>query len=490
MNIAIKKILSTFILLLCITSISYAQPSAVKKAAKGVFKLMTFKSDGTLLANGYGVFTNEDGTGLAAWTPFEGAHSAIVIDYEGNKYDVDCLYGANAFYNVAKLKIKKDEKRKIQTVPIEPGQTGIGNDTWCIEYGVKKAEYHQFKINKVEQFMGNLPYYIIEQDKNTIGEQQTGAPFFNAEGQLMGLFYTSTTRTDLYIASARYAIALEPSALSANDNTLRKTNVRIALPKEYNQAILALLIAEQKNDTDSKLATIEEFIKLFPDKEDGYISKAKLLTEQKKIEEAEEYINKALNISEHKDNIHYVFSQIIYNTKMTMPAEDVPQWTLDKAISETDEAYSISPLPVYLVMKGRIMFTQEKYKDAYAIFEKAIEIQSDPEVYYYEYQCLKNMDEEKTLQLEKLDSAINIAPDQVIYKAEKMLLLMKMKNAEEAVAIGKKITEDYPMYAEGRGLYGLALCLNGNRIEGIKELQKAKEMGYSQADGFLAKYGK
>lgn len=140
--------------------------------------------------------------------------------------------------------------------------------------------------------MTDLPYYIIEQENGSITDAMAGSPVFNAQGNLMGLIKTSNTRTDLYIASARYALTLQPSALAGNDNTLRYTNMRIALPQEYNQALLALMIAAQRNDSINYPATIEDFITTFPDKEDGYEYKAMMLTDRKDFTAAETAMNR------------------------------------------------------------------------------------------------------------------------------------------------------------------------------------------------------
>lgn len=468
-----------------------AQPSAVKKAAKSVLKLTTFKADGSINATGYGVFINEDGTALTAWTPLKGATTAVVIDGQGNKYDVDCIYGASDIYNVARLRVKKEGKSRIIAAEQEQGQQAAGAESWFIGYDVKSPQFNKLPITKVEIFMTNMPYYIIEQENGAITDAMEGSPLFNAQGNLMGLVKTSTTRTDLYIASARYAATLQPSALAANDNTLRYTNIRIALPRDYNQALLALMIASQRNDSIKYPATIEDFITLFPNKEDGYEYKANMLTDRKDFAAAEAAMNKALEISTTKDNVHYHYAKLIYNKQTIMPDVPYDAWTLDKAIQETDAAIALNPLPLYRVMKGQILFTQTKYKEAYDEFVEANKTEPrNDEVYYYAYQCLKQMKADKAQQLEMLDSASVVAPKQLLYLSERALLLMKMNRAEDAIKVAQKAIEVAPQYAEGHGLLGLALCRTGNKSTGIAELKRAQALGYKQADAFLATYDK
>lgn len=485
------KRLYTLLYIIAVTLIVAAQPSAVKKAAKGTVKVTTFKADGTLLATGYGAFIDEDGTALTAWTPFTGASSAVIIDGQGKKYDVDCIYGASEIYDIARIKVKKEGKVSIHPMTIEQVQQGVGADTWLINYDVKAPIFNKIPPTKVETFMNDMPYYILEQETGEINERHTGSPCVNAKGELMGLIKTSNTRTDLYVASARFAQTLQPSGLSANDNTLRKTSVRIALPTDYNQAMLAMMIASQRKDSINYPATVENFIAMFPDKEDGYEYKATMLTEQKDFDGAEKAMQKAIEISTTKDNAHYYYARLIYNKEMAMPDTSYNNWSFDKALEEINTAISINSLPLYHILKGNILFSQTKYQDAYNEFTEANKTEPrSAEVYYYAYQCLKNMKGERTQMLEMLDSATVLAPRQLLYLSEKALLLMKMNRASDAITVAQQVITIAPQYAEGHGLLGLALCMTGNKLTGVAELKRAKALGYQQADAFLVAYDK
>ena len=82
------------IIILCAimaTTLSWAQPSAVKKAANAVFTLTTFDKNGTMKATTRGFFVGADGVAVSSWAPFVGASSAVVVDAKGNKYDVESL---------------------------------------------------------------------------------------------------------------------------------------------------------------------------------------------------------------------------------------------------------------------------------------------------------------------------------------------------------------------------------------------------------------
>lgn len=487
-----KKILLTIIFFSLQFSFNaiMAQPSPVKKAAKGILKITTFSADGNVLSTGYGAFIDTDGTAIAAWTPFVGASTAVAIDGQGTKYEVESIIGASAIYNVTKLKVKLPQKPSIQPLAIEKGQQATGTNIWCVEYDVKTPAFHKFMTSNIETFMNDMPYYIFEQETAKLNENNIGAPFLNAQGELMGLLSTSSTRTDLYCAAARYAITLQPTALSGSDNVLRNTNMRIALPKDYNQALLALIVAANAKDSIKYPAMIDEFNSLFPDKEDGYLYKATYLTDKKDFAGAEQAMAKALEISQNKDNVHYSYSKLIFDKELMMTDTPYPSWSLDKALNEVDEAININSLPLYHIHKGKIFYSQEKYQDALNEFIGVTTSDfRDADVYYFAYQCMKSLNMDRTKQLEMLDSATTIAPNQVLYKSEQALLMLKMRKVKEALIVCQSIVSQYPYYGEGHGLMGLALCMAGQKATGVAELKRAKAMGYQLADSFIEKYG-
>ncbi len=476
--------------ILLLTTTALAQPSPVKKAAKGVLKITTFKADGALCSTGYGALIDDNGTAITAWTPFIGAATAIAIDGKGTRYDVDCLYGADDIYNVARIKIKATGKFSGQPLTLETTQQDTTANTWVINYDVKQPQFINVRPMKVETFMTDLPYYIYEQETPVITEEDNSCVVVNAKGELMGLIKTSNTRTDYYVASARYAQTLQPTALSANSNTLRKTSMRIALPNDYNQALLALMMASQRNDTVNYAATVENFISFFPDKMDGYEYKAMLLTDQHDYLAATQCMEKAIEVSESKDYAHYTFAKLIYNKVMNQPEPKYEDWSLEKAQEECDTAIALNPTPLYRVMRGRILYARQSYEDALNEFNTAnLTEPRSADVYYYAYQCLANMKKPKAEQLEMLDSALSVSPKQLVYLREKALLLMKMNRMADAIPVAQEAITVEPRYAEGHGIMGLALCMTGNTTTGLAELRRAKAMGYEAADTYIQAYG-
>ncbi len=485
-----KKIFAVLLLTTGVSMSAVAQPGAVKKVAKSVVKVSAFQADGKLVHTGYGVIVDENGTALTAWSPYVDAAYAVAIDGRGKKYDVEYIYGASEMYNVAKVQLADAEgtskKSSFDGVGLEEAQQSVGSDAWVVGYDIKSPMMKKVAPKRIETFSTGLPYYIFEQEKADITEDMAGYPVLNGQGKLMGLVSTSTMRTDFYAASAKYALTLTPTAFSINDNVLRYTGLRIALPADYNQAVVALLMSA-RGTVKRYEGTIEDFIEHFPNKSDGYLTKCDWKAMNAKYEEADEAIQTALQKAEDKDNIHFAYSRTIYNTLVNKTDSTSIPWTYDKAVDEVNQALAINNLPMYHVHKGKILYSQQKFADAKGEFETAVNTQGmrDADVYYYIYQCMKNLKAKRAELIVPLDSATAINPDAVIYQAEKLLLLIRMNRTDDAVKVGQYVVGKYPEYAEGHGLLGLALCYAKRKEEGLAELQKARELGYAKADEYI-----
>lgn len=390
------------ILILFVSFAMMAQPSPVKKAAKNMFKLTTFSADGNVLKTGYGVFTSADGICLGAWEPFIGATSANVIDAQGRKFEVDCMLGANEIYNVAKFRIVTSSEKKMQIVPVPvaTSQVDAGGQCWLVEYDVKSPAIKKYSPSKVETFAESLPYYIFEQSAD---EQMAGCPFLNDAGELMGLLQPAKKRTDVYCPSAQYAMSMTQSGFTGNEPTLRQTAIRVGLPEDQNQAVLALMMANSKFNTPAYLATAEEFIKMFPNLNDGYVAKVDYLSAQGQIAEAEAVKNECLEKCEQKADAHFSFSKIIYN-RILQGDSTFTAWTFDNALDEVNKAYAIDPLAIYTHHKAKVLYSQRKFNEAYEAFYSLRETNMrSADAFYYASLCkrqLKAPNEEITLLLD------------------------------------------------------------------------------------------
>ena len=153
------KIISILIVTIIFGCINVsAQPKEVKKAAKSVFKLTTYKADGTIIAESNGVFTSSDGIAISSVKPFVGAARAVVTDAKGKQAEVTRILGVNELYGIAKFKVNvaKTEYSPVASVPSKPGDA-----VWLITYGGDDAKPTSATVKNVETFMSKYSYYIF-----------------------------------------------------------------------------------------------------------------------------------------------------------------------------------------------------------------------------------------------------------------------------------------------------------------------------------------
>ena len=467
-----KKI-TIFITLLLMPFMAMAQSSAVKKAAKSMFKLTTFDANGNLLHTGYGAFVDANGTCLATWEAFIGASKANIIDAQGRKYDVDCLIGANEIYNVSKFKVVVPEEKKMAITPITIAQTKIeaGNDSWFIEYDIKNPVIKKYQPSKVESFQNDLPYYIYEQ---TAPDELAGSPFLNNNGELLGLMQPAKKRTDIYCPSAQYAMSMTVSGFTSKQATMRLTQMRVALPDDFDQAVVALFMNQGSNANDNILGMADEFISKFPTASEGYNSKALYLTDKGQFAEAAKVMEEGIEKCEKKDEPHFDYSKLIFNKLLYSTDSTFTDWTLDKAIAEVDAAMDVNPLPVYNLHKGKILYTAKRYDEAYNIFlEVSKTNMRSAECFYNASLCLQANNAPKEKVVEMLDSAIACLPQP--YKADAAPFLMIRGKYLDDNGMYRKAVADYNEYEKLMGK-----MLNGKFFY-LKEQAELKAKLYQPA---------
>ena len=78
----------------------------------------------------------------------------------------------------------------------------------------------------------------------------------------------------------------------------------------------------------------------------------------------------------------------------------------------------------------------------------------------------------------------------MLYLTEKAAVELRLGQTDDALKSAEAIIRQEPAASDGYLFLGLAQCVNGNKQEGLQNLQKAKELGDDQAQQFIEKYSK
>ena len=388
------------LIIVCVCGNSKAQPSAVKNAAKSVFKLTTYNADGTVLSTSHGVFVGNNGEAISDLKPFIGASKAIVTDSKGREMNVERIMGVNDIYDVAKFKVNG------KTIPLNVAQSASasGSQAWLVSYAEKSPTITAATVKNVETFMDKYSYYIFSL---AVPENTNDCPFVNSEGQVIGIMQPSTTSTDIHATDAKFITELQTTGLSVEDETMKKIGIPPSLPTDKSQALLTLMMAAQANDSIKHAAIVSDFINQYPTSVDGYTAQAQIYLDANDFESAEKEMETAIKKVENKDEAHYNYSKIIYNK--VVYKSDIPYaaWNLDKAFEEINKAYAINPQPSYQHQQALITYAKGEYQKAYDMFMDLTKTSiRNPELFYNASQCKQMLKAPMKEVIALLDSAI------------------------------------------------------------------------------------
>lgn len=393
-----KKILMICGLLLS-AACAFAQPGWVKKATKSVFTLKTFAADGSLVASSNGFFTGTDGEAVSNFTPFKGAARAVVIDAQGKEMPVVSIIGANDMYDVVKFRVAGKTTPLIVSSSVAP----TGSTAWLLPYHELKAK--SGAVRKAETFQNDYAYYTVAM---TMPQNTVSCPLLNDGGEVIGMMQQPASDKDTlsYAVSARFADSLKISAFGMNDATLMLTSIKKELPSDIKDATLALFLASSQLDSAAYVTLVGDFIQKFPQASEGYLYRAQLATADGNFASAEKDMETVLKLAEKKDEAHYSYANMIYNKEIFQSNKPYANWNFDKALAEIQAAIVANPQPAYNQLKANILYAQQKYDEAYAIYDELSHTSMhNAETFYAAAKC-KEMLKDTTAMLALLDSTM------------------------------------------------------------------------------------
>lgn len=385
-------------LLMC--GMATAQPESwAKKAVKSLFTVKTFDANGGLLGSGNGFFVSETGDAVGCFAPFNGAARAIVIDAAGKEYAVDYIVGASEVYDVAKfhVNIKK-------SFPIAVGSPAtVETAMWLMPYAQKTAKTIEGNVVKVEKVNNDNNYYslTLNAPENTVG-----CPLLNAAGEVVGLLQGGGSAEKQYAVDINMALGLKASGLAINDPTLKLTSIKKALPDDMQEALVSLFIGSTALDSIAMNTLVDDFIAKFPTSVDGYVYRANRECAAADFSSADNDMQTALKVGDKKEEAHYNYAKMMLDKIVYVPNVTFDAWTLDKALSEVEAAISVSPASHYRQLKAQILFVQEKYADAAAIYKLLVDEGLTTAENYFGIARCHEMQKDTTSCIAMLDSAV------------------------------------------------------------------------------------
>ena len=325
--------------LLLWASMAMAQPAAVKNVVNSTLTLTTYTADGTQRDVVPAVFIGSDGVAVSAWKPFEGTDSVGVKDYSGAACAFQALLGADDIYDLTKFSVSA---AKVQ--PLSLGKAAAGEEVWVVPPKQLGAPV-KGKVKVADHFNTSYNYYQLY--VGGASEKLNGAAVVNLKGELIGLFFQSGKQQSA--TDAAYARDFVVTGLSQNNPVMRRARLRIALPESEREAVVALLLSNSQKPSDHA-ATIREFIRKFPHLTDGYYAMTMLALGKGNNAEADRMLKESVAQASKKGEAHFNYANVIYlvlTGQQSIQGDAPATWTLDKALSEVQQANAADPQFIY-----------------------------------------------------------------------------------------------------------------------------------------------
>lgn len=164
---------------------------------------------------------------------------------------------------------------------------------------------------------------------------------------------------------------------------------------------------------------------------------------------------------------------------------------LDSAMNTFTKPYIKTAAP-YLLARAQLLYETKKYRPAvndYNDYETLMAAQLGANFYFLREQA-EFAGHLYQQALDDIRRAIEMAPSELVYRAEKANIELRVGMTDDAIESAKGCISIAPEESDGYLFLGLAQCIKGQKAEGVKNLEKAKELGNSQAQSLIDKYSK
>ena len=162
---------------------------------------------------------------------------------------------------------------------------------------------------------------------------------------------------------------------------------------------------------------------------------------------------------------------------------------LNKSIELCDTPYVSTSAP-YFYTRGQQLEKMGEYRKAvqdYYTYEYFNQGRLGAAFYYMREQCeVKGRMWQQALQ--DILIASRLDPKEALYPTEAGSLLLRLNKIDAAISAAQQAIQLDASLPDAYLILGIAQCESKQKEEGLKNIQKAKELGNTQADTFLQKY--
>lgn len=407
---------------------SYADklPKSVEKARQFVASVVTYRN-GVMLHNGVAVFAGEKGEFLSARSLFVGADSAVVIDNKGVARPVKHIVGVNEVFDCVKARVAADKKLKAMPVSVAP--VVAGETLYQLGYGIGKDGFVEpADVDRVDSVY-SCAYYTLAKPMQ---RRLAALPLVNGNGEFVAVMQEAAAgdTVNSYAISASVLSMLDVSVPLYGRGYYPSMGIRTALPGNKEEALSCLYMQTIVGDSASYKNVIDDFITLYPESHEGYMSKAEydavLLRDFKA---AEQSWNMAFKLAEKPAEVHFGKAKAINTVILDGDSLSHPMLSLRTVLDEIDMAIAAEPQSLFINGKADILFSHGDYAAAAECYEQlsSTDMRS-ADIFARASQCYRAVENyEKSVAM--LDSAVNCYDPALVKSYAPYILTRALVNA-------------------------------------------------------------
>ena len=164
---------------------------------------------------------------------------------------------------------------------------------------------------------------------------------------------------------------------------------------------------------------------------------------------------------------------------------------MDSCVSRCPQPYTEMAAP-YLLARAQVLLTANQARKAmldYDAYFNAVNGNVNAAFYYYREQAAVQARQYQRA-LDDLAKAIELAPQELLYRAELAVVNIRVGRSEEAIRVLQEALKIEPKYAEAYRLMGQAYLQLKKKDEACESFAKAKELGAPNVDDLIEKHCK
>ena len=424
-------------------------PKWVDNAFKSVFNIEATDKNGTT-KNGYGFFISDNGEAVASYDLFRGAEKAVAILSSGERLLITQVLGADDMYGVIRFKVAVPKKTAF--LKIAQDSPTANTVAYLPPASVGKSTT-QGVITEITKIKNTYDYYKIGLD---LPASQVSYPLLNGAGDVFAMAQSDASgKGNTYGISISYIQSLLSTATDMLKKTYSDIGIRKAWSQDFEEAQISLFLYASQQDARTYLETLNDFISVFPNRAEGYYSRAthyvynreELASSENEqiqmLDNAWNDLESADKLSKNKDEVFYNKAKLIFGVISNDSTFQYKNWNIEFVEENILKAIAVNDLPVYRNLEADLAFNSGNYEKAFELYSIVNNSEAaSGQSFYLAAKCKQQLGGYNYLEvITLLDSAVAKSPvnEAAVYLLENVELKMLAGQYEQAV-------KDYDLY--------------------------------------------